>query len=126
MPGTARFTGTPQAANAHYEDAVMPLLFEKGGYPAVAGRASARDLFGHDAAVAGFDRVLVVRYPSRRAFFELVTDPRYLPLAPYKLMAQDVVLVPVDAEIALPDVRVALGVALALAFLAIGWRRAAG
>jgi hypothetical protein len=124
LPGAPAFAGTPRDANAYYEERAMPLLFAEGGFPAVGGATAARDLFGHDATTADFDRVLVVRYPSRRAFLELVTDPRYGPIAPYKLMAEDVVLIPVDAEIVLPDMRLAAGALLLAVFLALGWWRA--
>jgi hypothetical protein len=125
LPGAPAFAGTPRDANAYYEERAMPLLFAEGGFPAVGGATVARDLFGHDATTADFDRVLVVRYPSRRAFLELVTDPRYGPIAPYKLIAEDVVLIPVDAEVVLPDMRLAAGALLLVAFLAFGWWRAA-
>jgi hypothetical protein len=125
LPGAPAFAGNPKEANAYYEERAMPLLFAEGGFPAVGGATTARDLFGHDTATADFDRVLVVRYPSRRAFLELVTDPRYGPIAPYKLMAEDVVLIPVDAEVVLPAMRLAAGTLLLAAFLALGWWRAA-
>ena len=125
LPGAPAFAGTPREANARYEDRAIPMLVEQGGYPSLAARASARDLFGHDAPLDDWSRVLVVRYPDRRAFFDLVTDPRYGPIAPYKLMAQDIVLVPMAAELAIPDVRIVAGGALVGLFLLIGWWRTA-
>ena len=67
----------------------------------------------------------MVRYPSRRRLFELLTDPGYGPIGPYKLLALDVNLAPMSAELIMPDVRfVAAAAALAI-FLAAGWWRAA-
>ena len=124
LPGAPAFAGTPREANARYEDSAIPMLVEQGGYPSLAAQTSARDLFGHDAPLDNWSRVLVVRYPSRRAFFDLVTDPRYGPIAPYKLMAQEIVLVPMAAELAIPDVRLLAGGAFVGLFLLIGWWRA--
>jgi hypothetical protein len=36
------------------------------------------DLIGPNASIDGMDRVLVMRYPDRRAFLELISDLRYL------------------------------------------------
>jgi hypothetical protein len=68
--------------------------------------------------------LLVIRYPSRRAFLDLVTDPAYAPAAPYKLMALDVVLVPSTGEIVLPNLWLAAGVVLLLVFATTCWIRA--
>ena len=125
LPGVAPFAGTPRGANEYYEEHVVPILLGKGGFPAVAGTIAGHDLFGHELGAANYDRVLMVRYPSRRAFLDLVTDPAYLPYVPYKLMAQDVVLVPVTGELALPDLRLVVGIACVLAFAAAGWWRSA-
>lgn len=136
-PGAPAYEGTPQQANARYENQVLPLALGLGAIPLAGGEAQGGDVLlvggpsgGHDphAAEAELDqwgRVLLMRYPSRRAFFDLVTDPRYLPNLPYKLMALQVVLVPVTEEVTIPDLRwVTAGVLLVL-FLAVGWWRAA-
>ncbi|MFN0155446.1 MAG: hypothetical protein ACKVUT_13820, partial [Gaiella sp.] len=109
FPGAPAFAGTPQQANALYEEQVTPLLLRRGGYPAIAAAPVAKDLLGHAAPLDDWSRVLVVRYPNRRAFMELITDPAYGPIDPYKLMALDVVLVPMKAELVLPDLRVLAG-----------------
>jgi len=69
--------------------------------------------------------VLTIRYPSRRAFFDLVSDPEYAPLMPYKLASLRVALVPVAGESVTPDWRWMIGLALLSIFLAVGWLRAA-
>jgi len=43
-------------------------------------------------------RLLVLRYPSRRAFLDLLSDPRYRKIEPYELMALAVVLTPTTGE----------------------------
>jgi hypothetical protein len=78
-----------------------------------------------DPALEKWSRVLVVRYPSRRAFLELLADPDYAPIEPYKFMALEVVLVPVTAELLVPDLRVLVGGLLLTGYLAVGWVRSA-
>ncbi len=75
--------------------------------------------------IGDWDVVLVVRYPSRRAFLDLVSDPRYLALAPYKFAALHLALVPVTRAVALPDPRGLVIAAAVIAFLAFGWWRSA-
>ncbi len=62
--------------------------------------------------------MLVVRYPDRRAFFELLSDPDYPKVLPYKLAALKVVLLPMHDELVVPDLRWVVG-ALLLAVLAL-------
>ena len=38
-----------------------------------------------------WNRALVTRYPGRREFFELMTDPEYIKVSPYKLASLKVV-----------------------------------
>jgi hypothetical protein len=40
---------------------------------------------------------MMVRYPSRRKFLQLLADPAYVSLEPYKLMALEIDLVPARA-----------------------------
>ena len=122
FPGALPFEGTPRDANATYESEATSLALKTGAYPLFAGEAQDGNVMG---AREGWDRVLVMRYPSRRAFLDLIADPAYAPLAPYKLMALDVTLTPLAGELVMPDVRfVAFATLLAL-FLAAGWLRAA-
>lgn len=109
FPG-APTTGTPEEANAHYEDAVMPMLIKSGGYPIVAGGTTKiwggrpeSNLMVYKSELDNWDRVLVVRYPGRRTFLELVTNPDYLKVMPYKLASLEVMLTPVSGELVIPD-----------------------
>jgi len=124
-PGSLNFQGTPQESNAIYENAVIPLLLKVGGYPLYAGRTQGRNLFEHRADLDDWSRVLVVRYPSRRAFLDLLCSPVYREIAPYKLMALLLVLTPGSIEMAIPELPWLTGALLLIVFLAVGWRRAA-
>lgn len=132
-PGMEGVRGTPTQANAFYEKAVMPILFRLGGYPLVGGKTMEisadggvhSNLDGFDPAIDDWSRILVVRYPSRRAFFELLSDPQWLKVAPYKLAALDLALVPVLGQIVIPDLRWVMGGACLIVFLGAGWLRAA-
>ena len=125
FPGAPPFAGTSREANALYEKAVMPLLFERGGYPMYSSVVQGQNLMGYSSGLGDWSRVLLVRYPSRRTFLELLTDPAYAPIEPYKLMALEVLLVPTTPERILPNPSVAVGVVLLMLFLATGWIRAA-
>jgi uncharacterized protein (DUF1330 family) len=122
--GTPRFDGTAQQSNAHYEAEAMPLLMKIGGYPLVGGMTQGANLIEHSPALDDWSRVLVVRYPSRRAFLELLTDPAYAPIEPYKLMALQVVLTPVHGELVVPELRWSAAAALLVLFLLVAWVRA--
>ena len=132
FPG-APVTGTPQEANARYEKAVTPMLLKKGGYPVVAGAATkvkggqgrASNLMVYRPDLDNWDRVLVVRYPGRRVFLELITSPDYLKVMPCKLASLEVVLTPVSGQLVVPDARWIAG-AIGLAnLLLVGWIHAA-
>jgi hypothetical protein len=70
-----------------------------------------------------WNRALVTRYAGRREFFELMTDPEYIKVSPYKLASLKVVLIPVSGDIVIPDIRwIAGGICLAI-FLLVGWLR---
>ena len=66
----------------------------------------------------------MVRYPSRRTFLKLLSDPSYGPLEPYKFMALEIDLVPVSGDKVIPDFRWIVGGGLLALFLAVGWARA--
>lgn len=119
------FAGTPQESNAHYEEQVMPLLFKVGGYPAYAGSIQGRNVLSPEAEVNDWSRLLLVRYPSRHAFMELMSNPAYAPLAPYKLMALKVVLTPSHSELVLPPLTAMVAALSLIIFLAVGWWRTA-
>ncbi len=111
---------TPAAANAHYEKSVMPLLLKNGDYPIFAGNVRDKNLVGHDPQADDWSRILVIRYTSRRHFFRLVSNPAYGPFAPYKFASLHLDLVPTRLEIALPDMRLALGALLLLLYVLVG------
>ena len=67
--------GVPgKKAYAAYSRAVMPLLLEVGGLPLWMGRARASVIAPEDET---WDEVLLVHYPSRRAFLRMVRSPAY-------------------------------------------------
>jgi hypothetical protein len=125
FPGTPDFQGTPQQANALYEKSVRWLVLKRAGYPLVAGTAQANPLLEVPQALDGWDRVLIVRYPNRRAFLSLLADPAYAPFEPYKVMALELVLVPVSGNVRFPDPRLLVGSTLLVLFLTVGWVLAA-
>ena len=57
---------------AEYGTAVAPLLERAGGKPVFAGRP-AEQLIGEGS----WDMVLVVSYPTRQAFIDMVSSPEY-------------------------------------------------
>ncbi len=125
LPPTLEFKGSPLEANAHYERLVAPLALKRGEYPLLGGGTQARSLIPAEGAADRFDRVVVMRAPSRRAFIEFMADPAYGPTVPYKFAATEVALIPIDAELYVPDLRWLVGGLLLTVYLLIGWRRAA-
>jgi len=132
VPRGSAISVTPAESNRIYEDRVTPLLMRLGAYPVVGGEASGISMSARhsaltatDTSVDDADRILVVRYPSRRAFFELISDEAYLPWAPYKFAALRLALVPVTAQAVVPDPRWIAGALCLVIFLAAGWWRAA-
>ena len=132
LPQVAGFTGTPAQANAYYEEHVMPLLFGVGAYPlfastmqgVMAGDAPSTNLITFDSAIDNWDSVLIVRYPSRRAFFALISDPEYIKYVPYKSASVTVGLVPMKGDLILPLLNWALAAVLLVLFLLLAWWRA--
>lgn len=121
--GAPTFEGTPEESNRLYEDKVTPLLLKVGGYPLVGGKTQQKNLVGHEPAEDDWSRVIVVRYPSRRAFLSLLADPAYAPHLPYKMIALHLALVPVSGDLVIPDLRLVVAATLLVLFLAIGWFR---
>ncbi|MFO1394986.1 MAG: hypothetical protein U1F09_14605 [Steroidobacteraceae bacterium] len=133
VPHGEQVTGTPREANHTYEKNITHLLFGLGGYPLFVGTSAREIRADHrsgalvDAAtqVADTDDVVVVRYPSRRAFLELISDPAYLPWSPYKMASVQLALLPLSAKLLVPDLRFAVGALFPVVFLACGWWRSA-
>ncbi len=132
LPEVAGFTGTPQQANAYYEEHVMPILFRLGAYPLFAstmqgvldGAQPSTNLITFDPAIDNWSSVLIIRYPSRRAFFQLVSDAEYIKYMPYKAASVTVGLTPMKGDLILPLLNWALAAVLLLVFLTLAWLRA--
>src|SRR5262249_7240863 len=125
FPGSPDFQGTPEQASEFYEKSVAGLLFRRAGYPLVGGRPQANALLEVPPALDGWSRVVMVRYPNRRAFLSLLADPAYAPLEPYKVTALETVLVPVAGDVRVPDLRLLVGAVLLVLFMTVGWVLAA-
>lgn len=123
------FAGTPAQANAHYESNVMALAWKSGSMPLFAGNVHERNVTSSCDDEDRWSRVVLMRYPSRRAVFELFADPVYAKYLPFKLGSLHVALVPAASQMVIPEVRFLAGAAVLIVFLAIGWacavRRAA-
>lgn len=121
-PGIAAdYQGSPAQANAYYEEHVLPIAIRTGSAPLFAGNVNERNVVGGVAGEDRWSRIIVMRYPSRRAFLTLLSDPRYAAYAGYKLQALHLGLVPVHGEMTLPDLRLAVGGALLVLFLLLAW-----
>ena len=134
LPGTKVTAATPVEANALYERMTLGIALAGGVQMPVgsnvtgvrSGPNPSTNLIGHSKDADNWNRLLVVRYPCRRAFFELVGNPDYLTkMMPYKFAALHVDLVPTDGATIMPDVRLVIGSLSLALFLAFGWIRAA-
>jgi hypothetical protein len=125
-PGAPDFQGTLEASNRYYESKATSLLLKTASYPLFGGKPQGPCVLpaSNDPRTDTLTRVLVVRYTSRRAFLDLVSDPAYAPIEPYKVMAFETALLPMGAETVIPDPRVVLGLFLLGVYLATGWIRA--
>lgn len=121
FPGSLDFKGGPRESNAAYEATVIPLLFRLGGYPVFAGRPQGGNLMTQEAELDHWSRVLVVRYPSRRTFMNLMSHPRFKEVEPLKLMALKVMLTPMQPQLTMTELPVIVAATLLPLFLAIGW-----
>lgn len=120
-----QFKGTPDQANTIYEDNAKPILLKSGAFPIFAGKVEEANVIGGpDAAEDNWTRILVVHYPSRRHFFELLTDPQYLTKADFKSYAMHLALVPVKREMVVPDFRILALAGAIILFLLIALIRA--
>lgn len=113
---------TPQALNERYEALVRPIILRHGGYPILGGFVPGEALLSLPG-LERWDRVAVVRYPNRRAFLDMISDPDYAGLESMKTRAMEVLLVPFSAAVALPDLRWPAGAGLLAVFLITGWWR---
>lgn len=118
------FSGTPRESNALYEAVARPLLLKRGGYPIFGGTAQGSNLLVSEPALDNWNRVIVVRYSSRRDFLNIMSVPAFREALPYKVMALRIVLTPTTREMGIPELPGLVGTALLVVFLAVGWRRA--
>ena len=124
FPGAPEFEGTPEEANAHYEKSLIWLWLSHASYPTFIGAPQAKNLINIQPERT-WGNMTVLRYPSRRTFLKLISHPTYAPLAPYKLIAMELDLVPVLSGTVVPDLRWLVADGFAIAFLLVGWVRAA-
>jgi len=117
------FEGTPEQCNRRYERSAGPLLLAHGAYPVFMGRAQApRPLVTPQQPPGrGWDRVVVVRFPSRRAFLQVGAHPKYARLGVYKLLGAEFQLLPLSGVALFGDWAVVglVGVLHALAYRAL-------
>lgn len=119
------FAGTPLEANEIYEANAKPLLMKSGAFPIFAGKVEDINAVGSDdPAEDHWTRILVVHYPSRRHFFELLSNPEYLKKADFKSYAMHMALVPVKRELVIPDFRFLAVAGAVSVFLLIAWLNA--
>jgi hypothetical protein len=124
FPGAPEFKGTPEEANARYEKGLIWLWLSHASYPTFIGVPQSQNLLNIQPERT-WGNMTVVRYPSRRTFLKLISHPAYAPLAPYKLIAVDLDLVPVSTGIVIPDLRWLVGSGLAIVLLLALWISAA-
>jgi hypothetical protein len=122
--GAPEFKGTPEEANAYYEKSIALSWLTHAAYPIFTGASQAKNLINIHPE-REWDRVVVCRYPSRRTFLKLLSDPSYAPMEPYKFIALEIDLVPVSSHRLVPDLRLIVGGSLLALFLAVNWLRAA-
>ena len=134
-PGAPAFEGTPREANFHYERSIMGLWLRNASYPVAGGEVQCENLIKILPDQPPWDAAKMVRYPSRRKFLQLLSDPSYGPYEPFKFMSMDIDLVPVADDVSvlsginlplqnIPDFRWAFGATLLGLYLAVGWHRA--
>ena len=124
FPGAPEFDGTPEEANAYYEKSITRLWLRNASYPMVGGSAQGENLIKTQPEQDPWSTAQMVRYPSRRTFLKLLSDPSYGPFEPYKFMALEIDLIPVSGDKVIPDARWIVGGAALALFLAVGWARA--
>lgn len=119
------FAGPPRQANAIYEANAKPILMKSGAFPIFAGKVEDANVVGSgDKAEDDWTRILVVHYPSRRHFFELLSEKQYLTKADFKTYAMHMALVPVKRELVIPDFRFLAAAGALVVFLLAGWLQA--
>lgn len=116
--GAPEFKGTPEQANAHYEKGLTWLWLSHASYPTFTGVPQA-GLINMDPERT-WENMTVVRYPNRRTFLKLISNPRYARLAGYKFIGVELDLVPVSSRMIIPDLRWLVAGGFVILFLLIG------
>ena len=124
FPGAPEFKGTPKEANAYYEKSITWLWLSHAAYPMFSGTPQAKNLINMQPERT-WGEVAVCRYPNRRTFLKLLSDPSYAPMEPYKFIALELDLVPVSGNMVIPDLRWVVGAVFVIIFLLVGWVHAA-
>jgi len=73
--GDGEISCTGQQAYSTYSKAVIPLIFEVGGFPVWAGKVRSALLVGDDEQ---WDQVALIAYPSRKAFVDMHCNQAYV------------------------------------------------
>ncbi len=80
MLNLLRYADGDSSLYEEYSRKVLPFLAKVGGEVLYAGACSTKVIAGESYA-GEWDSILLVRYPSRAAFLEMVSDPEYLEIA---------------------------------------------
>lgn len=97
-----------------YMEHIMPQLLQRACHPVFIGEVvlSALDVAGVDNA-KNWDQAVLMRYKSRRAFMEVVTNPKMRGKHEFKIAALDkTIAYPVETSLYLGDPRLLLGLLL--------------
>lgn len=124
FPGAPEFKGTPQEANERYVKAISGLWLSHAAYPTFDGSPQTKNLINIQPE-RDWGQMTICRYPSRRVFLKLLSDPAYGPNEPYKFIAMQLDLVPVSGDTVIPDLRLLVGGVFLILFLAVNWYLAA-
>lgn len=133
-PGQPVDAETARAAHDVYLEAVIPLVLKLGTYPVIGtdmqgmipDQPPRSNLSGYEPALDGWSEFNINRYRDRRALLELLSDPVYLAVMPYKFAAMKLVNAPTSVRVLMPDPRLLLGAVMLIIYLLVGWVRSAG
>jgi uncharacterized protein (DUF1330 family) len=80
MLNLLRYAGGDRSLYDEYSQKVMPFLAKYGGEVVYAGACSTK-VIADQSYPGEWDAILLVRYPRRSAFGEMISDPEYLEVA---------------------------------------------
>ena len=125
-PGAIKgFSGTTKEADDLYGHFTTDELIQLAGHPILWGDVQSSNITSdiHGPNFDNWNRIGVVRYPNRRAFFELMASEGYGETAAYKLMGSHTYLIPVSSDNVFPDLRLPVSAGFLVTFLFVAWRR---